>query len=393
MPSIVKGQTRSAMQVEYQTKLNPLSCKEWSALFPDHPDAAEMIDLMGACGMDDFELSSIVVRDDRGPILLLPLFITHYDLLTTIPAQAKQLAGFAKQILPALVRPKVVGVGFVEGEWGEIGFDRSCPPEYLDRAWDLALKALTNTAKKVKAQLIAFKDFTFESGKSLPMHKLKDFLQAKSMPYAQMSVPYGSVEEYLNTLDPDLRRYFKRVEKKRSDLEIIYTDEPQTWLDAIYQLYEQQVSAMDMSFGVHRKEYFAQVCKRVPGAHYVLYFRDNQLIGFELLVARGQSLIQKYIGIDRDLGHQYKLFFLSWLQNIRYCVEHGITHTHVGASCEKLKTDLGANLIPSAVLVRHMDPIMNRLFKLAISELEYTSEVPVDPPPLGSMWPKNGGGR
>lgn len=345
-----------------------------------------MIALMGAAGMDGFEFSSIVVRDNQGPLLVLPLFVTHYDLLTTIPNRAKHLAGFAKHLLPRLVRPKILGVGFVEGEWGEIGFDRNCKAQYLEQAWDLALTALVSVAKKIKAQLIAFKDFTFDSGKSLPLHKLKDYALAKSMPYAQLNVPYASVEEYLSTLDSDLRRYFKRIDKKRAELDIVYTSDPGDWLDRIYDLYCKQVSMSDMSFGLHRKDYFARVCHQVPGAHYVLYLRNGQLIGFELLVVRGQSLIQKYIGIDKDLGHEYKLFFMSWLQNIRYCLEHGITHTHVGASAEKLKTQLGAQLIPSAVLVRHLDPLINNLFKLAIPEIEYTCEIPLALPCLGSMW-------
>src|SRR5258708_2266537 len=79
--SNIKAPIRSGMRVEQQASLNPLSCKEWTSLFPDHPDAGEMINLMGASGMDGFEFSSIVIRDDQGPVLLLPLFITHYDLL------------------------------------------------------------------------------------------------------------------------------------------------------------------------------------------------------------------------------------------------------------------------------------------------------------------------
>jgi uncharacterized protein len=387
--SRIQAKTGSALYVEFHDRLNPLAVASWSKLYPDHPDSAEMVALMGECGMEDFEFSSIVVKHDYAPILLLPLFTTRYDLTTTLSGNALQFAGAAKLLLPKLLRPKVLGVGFVEGEWGEVGFDRDCPLPLLERAWGLALKTLEQRAKIVGAQLIAFKDFTFESGRCVPIGKLSNFYCINSMPYCQMDLPFRNLDEYLQTLDSDLRRYLLRAEKKRKDLKIIYERHPGAWLDSVYDLYLDQVKQSESSFGIHRKEYFARICQTVPGAHYVLYYLQDKLIGFELLVERKHSLIQKYIGIDRDAGREYKLFFLSWLQNIRYCLANGIPHTHVGASQEKLKTDLGAYLIPSVVLTRHVDPIMNQILKLALPELAYTSKVPVDQPSLGSMWTKD----
>jgi hypothetical protein len=378
--------TSSSMRAEFSDKLNPLDDRTWSRFFPEHPDSAEMIGLMGDCGMDEFEFSSIVVKDNDGPLLLLPLFTTHYDLTTTLSGSALQLAGAAKALLPKLVRPKVLGVGFVEGEWGEVGFDRNASLESLEKAWVMAIEALNRRAKALQAQLIAFKDFTYESGKNLPVNKLGSFSCVNSMPYCQMELRFASIEDYLKTLDPDLRRYLKRAEKKRQDLRITYENQVGPWIDQVYDLYLTQVQQSESSFGIHRRQYFERVCDTVPGARYVLYYLADKLIGFELLVEREDSLIQKYIGMDRETGRDYKLFFLSWLENIRYCLERGITHTHIGASQEKLKSELGASLVPSVVLTRHVDPIMNRLLKFALPELEYVPKVPVTRPALGYMW-------
>lgn len=376
----------TALQVEFSPRLNPLDDLAWSKLYPDHPDSAQMIGLMGSCGMENFEFSSILVKDGQGPILLLPLFTTHYDLTTTISGNAMKLAAVAKAFAPQLIKPKVLGVGFVEGEWGEIGFDRNRSLPELENAWRMALEALSKNAKKAKVQLIAFKDFTFESGRAIPVTKLAGFSCVSSMPYCQLNLHFDSVEEYLATLDPDLRRYLLRVEKKRKDLRIRYEQQCGPWLDQVYALYLEQVKQSESSFGIHRREFFARICETVPGAHYVLYYLADSLIGFELLVEKKHSLVQKYIGFDREASREYKLFFLSWLQNIRYCLDKGIKHTHVGASQEKLKADLGAELIPSVVLTRHVDPLMNKLLKIVLPELAYDSKVAVEPPVLGSMW-------
>jgi hypothetical protein len=166
----------------------------------------------------------------------------------------------------------------------------------------------------------------------------------------------------------------------------VRTSEVDLWIDEIYCLYQDQAADSETSFGTHSKEFFGQVCKRVGGAQYVLYFAQNKLIGFELMVLNDGSLVQKYIGIDRKLGKEYKLFFLSWLENLQYCLDRKIAHTHIGATMERLKAQLGAELISSAVLFHHVNPIINKLIGLFQSKLAYTPQLPVPMPMLGSVW-------
>jgi len=178
----------------------------------------------------------------------------------------------------------------------------------------------------------------------------------------------------------------KRIWKRRKELDVVRTIDPAPFIDAIYNLYEEQVKRSDTSFGVHPKSFFSQVCRQVPGAQYVLYLANDRLIGFELLVVSNDSLVQKYIGIDQTHGRRYKLFFLSWLENIQYCLDREIAHTHVGATQEALKVRLGGELIPSAVLFRHLNPVINTLLTLVQSEVAYASQVKMPLPALGGLW-------
>jgi hypothetical protein len=51
---------------------------------------------------------------------------------------------------------------------------------------------------------------------------------------------------------------------------------------------------------------------------------------------------------------------LSWLENIRICVERGIPLYHAGQGVEKTKAHLGAKLIPMYLLFKHRQPLINR---------------------------------
>jgi hypothetical protein len=383
------------LTVEFHNTLTPIDSGAWTRLFPNHPDPPELIELMDTCRMPSCSLGSILVRRDEKVILILPTFLAPYDLTTTLTGKMSVVGDLLKTFVPSLLHPKLLGVGFVEGEWGQVGIDPSLSLHELNAAWQLALRSLDILERKTRPDIVCFKDFTQHSGSTLPMHNLSNYIFVASLPYCQMTLSFKSLDEYLNSLNADMRRYLKRVWRRRGELDIVRTREPQPWIDSIYKLYEEQVEQSETSFGVHPKCFFSQVCQRVIGAEYFLYFAQNKLIGFELLVVNNDSLVQKYIGIDQTLGREYKLFFLSWLENLQYCLDRRITHTHVGATREALKVRLGAELIPSAVLFRHVNPIINKILTMVQSHLAYSSQVEMPLPNLGVVWqqPESAAGK
>jgi hypothetical protein len=115
-----------------------------------------------------------------------------------------------------------------------------------------------------------------------------------------------------------------------------------------------------MALGAHNRLFFEQISERVPGAEYTLYFVQEELAAFNLLVVKQEAMVDKYFCMDHELGRKYNLYVLSWLENVRYCVERKIPLYHAGQGAEKTKAHLGATLIPSFILFKHRQPVINR---------------------------------
>jgi hypothetical protein len=64
--------------------------------------------------------------------------------------------------------------------------------------------------------------------------------------------------------------------------------------------------------------------------------------------------------MDYELGRKYNLYVLSWLENIRTCVERKIPLYYTGQGAEKTKAHLGATFIPSFLLFKHRQPVIDR---------------------------------
>jgi hypothetical protein len=72
-------------------------------------------------------------------------------------------------------------------------------------------------------------------------------------------------------------------------------------------------------------------------------------------------MVDKYFCMDHELGRKYNLYVLSWLENVRTCVERKIPLYYAGQGAEKTKAHLGATFIPSFILFKHRQPVFDRL--------------------------------
>ena len=157
------------------------------------------------------------------------------------------------------------------------------------------------------------------------------------------------------------------------------------YCDAIFRLYELSVEKAEMSLGVHRMAYFQRICQEVPGTHYLLYFRGEELLAFNLLLRNGDMLVDKYFGME-PAGHEFSLYFVSWAENVRYCIEQHIPIYHAGPGAEAVKVRLGAEFRSSLTAFRATNPLVHAALRRLTPLLAYKPAVDVPPATLGSGW-------
>ena len=73
-------------------------------------------------------------------------------------------------------------------------------------------------------------------------------------------------------------------------------------------------------------------------------------------------LLDKFFGMDPELGRAHNLYYLSWMENVRYCIEHGLARYQSGQGLEHEKRRLGSTLVPNSLWYRHRNRIVDRVF-------------------------------
>jgi len=333
------------LTVSVHDRLDSIDAAQWSALFPNHPDSPELVRLTADCGMDGFAFHSIVVRRGNEPILLLPLFDARFRLASLLDGMIAGIVG----ALPLISSPRLLGVGIVEGEWGQVG----CATGADAAAWKLAIDALWNLAKKKRASLLVFLNFTPEAAAALPYEFSRRLARIDTIPCAHLPIDFATPDEYQSRLSKNMRKDLRRKLAAAGDVRIERPRSPDPWLDYICDLYVETIRRAPLSLGIQRKDFFRRVAGEVPGAHYVLYFKDERLLAFNLLIERSGALIDKYFCMDLEAGRLNNLYFVSWMENVRYCCEKRLKTYHAGPGAEATKARLGAQFIPSITMFRH----------------------------------------
>jgi len=340
-------------------RLDGVSAAELERLFPEPSSTAPLLSLLQESGIDGFNLRSVVVFQDDVPILLLPLFETVFDLSTFAKGWIKQSLKAAGRLIPSVVRPRVLGVGLLEGGWSEIGLDPQVDADTLKAAWEMALGAVESLATELKSDIVAF--YNFSQHCKLPGEVFKQFHRVPCRPCAVLPITFNSQEEYLNRLSSGARRDLRRKMRTAHDIRVIRSRNVAPYLDRIYQLYRETVERSPLSFGVHNRLFFEEIGERVPGAEYAFYFVQEELVAFNLLVVRPDVMVDEYFCMDYELGRKHNLYVLSWLENIRRCMEQNIPLYNAGQGAEKTKAHLGATFLPGLILFKHRRPVIDRL--------------------------------
>ena len=333
------------------TGLEGISASDLGRLFPEPSSAAPLLALLQESGLDGYQLRSIAVFQGEVPVLLLPLFETRFDLSAFAEGWVGKALQTAGLLFPPVFRPKILGVGLLAGEWSDIGVDPGLDGDTRAAAGLLAFGALDELAHRLKSDVVAL--FNFNEQNRLPKEVFTTFNRVQYRPCAVLEVNFASMEEYLGSLSRIARKGVRRKMRGASGVRVVRSRDIAPFLERIYLLYLNLVQRSPMALGAHNKLFFEKICARVPGAEYLLYFVEDELAAFNLVIVKPESTVDIFFCMDRELGREHNLYFLSWLENVRTCVERKIPLYYAGQGTEETKGHLGVSFIPSYILFRH----------------------------------------
>ncbi|QHD05439.1 GNAT family N-acetyltransferase [Pseudomonas sp. R76] len=336
----------------------------WNDCFPGALEDWDFYVAVENAAIDDFKWRYLAVYDDETLVAVAAAFITYYRLDTTVSGAGKRFTERLERLWPGVLRLQLYAIGSPIAERCDAGVASSVPEEQRP----LLLKHLINAARQDATTfgigLVAVKDVPTKDPHWAASCRAAGFQSMPSLPSGLLAVPYGSVDAYLGSLckstRKDLRRKLRapgpRVEW-RHNIDDVLAD--------VMRLYEATLNRADLQFERLPASYFTGILERLEErAVCVLYWVDERLVAFNLVLLDQHRMIDKFFGHDMAFSREYSLYFRYWLTNVDYCIEHNIPVYECGQDGYASKLRLGCEFRGNSMFFRHRNRLVNGLLKL-----------------------------
>jgi len=346
-----------------------LSASDWDALFPGDPEGAAYYRACEASPPPAFKFEAVVVEDGRGRIVAgAPTFRLDYRLDTPLQGSWKPVSDWLGRNAPRLVSLPVMGLGSPLADRCHVAVHPDLAPEQRQEAFAALISGLEAHAQAQGVRVLAVKDLA-DSDVGLADKSLRTagFTRVSSLPVAVLPLPFKSEAEYLASLSASTRKDIRRKLRGAGAISVEVRTSIDDIVDEIHALYEETRAQSGLDYGdFERLEpgYFSGVMRAMNGKAVCMIYRiDGTIVAFNLLLVGRDRVIDKFIGMRYPLARERNLYAVSWMTNVRFCIERGIGELQTGQTAYASKLRFGSRLDKCWVYFRHRNRVANALFK------------------------------
>jgi hypothetical protein len=371
-----------------ERSIRAFSPDEWDGCFAGDPENWAFYLASEESGPPDFEWFYVALRRQGRLLAVVPAFATEYRLDTTLQGFWKQVTTWLYRRVPGILSIRLMAFGSPVAEICHLGFSPGTAAEERPALMDALIDTLQRLARKERCGLIAIKDAAAtDDGLWQAAAARAGFKRLPGLPTASLDLPVSSLDGYLRSLGRGTRKDLRRKMRAFDAIRIEQRHRIDDIVDQVAALYQETVAHSDLTFEHLPGAYFASVLSHLaPRASIFLYWADEGLVAFNLVIEGPGRLIDKYIGMNYAVVRKYNLYFLSWLANVRYCIERRIPVYQSGQAFYGPKVRLGCRLSPNWQYFRHRNPVANAVLRL----LAFFVRVDRFNPEIGKLVETNG---
>jgi predicted N-acyltransferase len=301
--------------------------------------------------------AAIVVESHGEIVAVTPFFRLNYRLDTPLQGRMRSLGDALFRHVPGLVTLKALCVGSPYAERCHLGFAAELDAAGRAAALACLTEALQRQVMIERAHLSVWKDLAPAEARDAGLLPESGFARLASLPVAVLDLPYVDEASYLASLSAATRKDVKRKLAKASAVRIEFRSDISALAGNIHSLYEETRTRSGLDYGeleLLPPGYFAQVSSALGDrAVFALYWVGEELAAFNLLLVEADRVIDKFLGMRYPLARDHNLYVVSWMANIRFCLERGISLFQSGQTAYASKLRFGSRLVPSTIYVRH----------------------------------------
>ena len=337
---------------------------EWNRLFPDELEDWSYYRAVERSGLADFAWVYFGVREDGRLRAAVPAFVTDYELDTTVTGALRHVTDALSRAFPRLLRQRMLALGSPVAETCHLGYEPGTSAADQAQMLDAILARAEIYAREQRVQMFAAKDSSArQDALWAPSAKLQGMRRQPGLPTAFLDVCFDNLDEYLASLSRTTRKDMRRKLKAGAELRVEWRTNVDDIAPEIMRLYTSTYANAQLSFEELTAEYFRAVLAELgERASCVAYWLGEKLVAFNLVLHDGKRLLDKFLGMDYALARDYNLYFVTWFENVRYCIARGLPLYQSGQGLHREKLRLGSRMSVNWLWYRHRNRVLDATF-------------------------------
>jgi len=344
---------------------------DWARLFPDEAEGWAYYRAIEAAPPPGFRFEAIAVHDHGRLVAAAPVFHVTYRLDTSLQGGMRPVGDWLYRTVPRLVAHPVMGLGSPLADRCHLGFDPSLPDLERKRALTALLEGFDARAAAAGVRILAIKDLA--DREAAPLHEAiveAGYARIAGLPVCVLNLPFADTDAYIRSLSANNRSVLRRKLKTAGPVQLETVTSIQGIEDEIFSLYEETRANSRFDYGDFEQlspSYFRDVMAALaPDRAAVILARvGKRLLAMKLLFIEKDRIIDKFWGMRYPAGRDHNLFFVCWMEGVRFALTHGARQYQSGQTAYAQKMKLGSRLDPTWVYFRHRWPLVNRVFRRA----------------------------
>ncbi|OLF51682.1 GNAT family N-acetyltransferase [Pseudomonas chlororaphis] len=335
----------------------------WNDCFPGALENWDYYLAAEQAGIEDFAWRYLAVYEDGALVAVAPAFTTCYRLDTTVSGPAKRLTERLQRRWPGLLQLRLYALGSPVAEQCHAGTASHIPATRRPALLEQLLHLARRDADAQGIGLLAVKDAASQDRQWSASCLAFGLQTMPSLPSALLPVPFGSLDAYLGTLGKSTRKDLRR-KLRGPGPRIEWRHNIDDVLPQVMRLYEATLQRSDLQFERLPAAYFTGILQHLhERAACVLYWVDEQLVAFNLVLLDEHRLIDKFFAHDLDDTREHNLYFRSWMANVDYCIQHRIALYECGQAGYASKLRLGCTFTGNSLFFQHRNRLLDTLLK------------------------------
>lgn len=355
-----------SLTVRVVARAEDVPAELWAAGFAPPLEGVWWYRTLERSGLEDqFTFSYAMVEDEGRPVALAPMFVADIPIELVVPGEVMPLFRAIGMVWKGVMHQRTLFVGSPFSDEGTVGFmsgaDRVAALTTLARAMD-------GLARKAGAWMLVWKDFPDTAKAEMDaMATAAGFFPAVSYPGAVVQFPSGDKADYVAMLSSSRRQNMKRRLKRSlalADLRAETIQHPSAdVLDEIFALFTQTYEKAETRFERLDRRFF-EASANLAEAHFVVLraAEDGAMVAFMLCFVSGDTVINKFIGLDYGRDRDWFLYFRLWDAAVDWALLIGARSLQSGQTGYRPKLELGHTLVPLTNYARHRNPLVHAVY-------------------------------